>query len=46
VGYYTACIIGRVEPHEGMRPIVGYMIALIVGLLVIAFVPWFSIGFL
>ena len=29
-----------------MRPIVGYILALLVGLVVIILVPWFSIGFL
>ena len=46
VGYYAACAVGRVDPSEGMRPIVGYMIALLVGLAVVAAVPWISIGFL
>jgi tripartite ATP-independent transporter DctM subunit len=46
VGYYAACTIGRVNPDEGMRPIVGYVLALLVGLIVVAAVPWISIGFL
>jgi tripartite ATP-independent transporter DctM subunit len=46
VGYYAACAIGRVNPDEGMRPIVGYVLALLVGLIVVAAVPWISIGFL
>jgi tripartite ATP-independent transporter DctM subunit len=46
VGYYAACAISRVHPDEGLRPIAGYIVALIVGLLVVAFVPWISIGFL
>ena len=46
VGYYAACAISRINPDEGMRPIVGYMLALIVGLIVVAAVPWISIGFL
>ena len=46
VGYYAACAIGRVNPDEGIRPIMGYMAALFVGLLVVALVPWISIGFL
>jgi TRAP-type C4-dicarboxylate transport system permease large subunit len=46
VGYYAACAISRVHPDEGLKPIVGYMIALTVGLLIVAFVPWISIGFL
>jgi tripartite ATP-independent transporter DctM subunit len=46
VGYYTACAIGRVNPDEGMKPIWGYMFALLIGLILIAAVPSFSIGFL
>lgn len=46
VGYYAACAIGRVSPDEGMRPIVGYLAALAVGLVVVAAVPWISVGFL
>ena len=46
VGYYAACAIGRIDPSEGMRPIVGYVPALIVGLVIVAAVPWMSIGFL
>jgi tripartite ATP-independent transporter DctM subunit len=46
VGYYAACAIGRTNPNEGIRPIVGYMIALAIGLIVVAAVPWISIGFL
>jgi tripartite ATP-independent transporter DctM subunit len=46
VGYYTACAIGRVNPDEGMRPIMGYLLALLIGVIVIAAVPWFSIGLL
>ena len=44
VGYYAACAIARVEPHEGMRPIWGYMLALLIGTAVVAAVPWISIG--
>jgi tripartite ATP-independent transporter DctM subunit len=46
VGYYAACAIGRVNPDEGMRPIWPYLLALLLGLLVVAAVPWLSIGFL
>ena len=46
VGYYAACAIGRVPPDEGIRPIVGYMVALFIGTVIVAAVPWFSIGFL
>jgi tripartite ATP-independent transporter DctM subunit len=46
VGYYAACVIGRVEPVAGMRPILGYMLALMIGTIIVAAVPWISIGFL
>ena len=46
VGYYAACAVGRVDPSEGMKPIIGYVIALLVGLVVVAAFPWISIGFL
>ena len=46
VGYYAACAIGRVEPVAGMRPILGYMLALAIGTIIVAAVPWISIGFL
>jgi tripartite ATP-independent transporter DctM subunit len=46
VGYYAACAVGRVDPAEGIKPILGYMLALLIGLIVVAAVPWISIGFL
>ncbi len=46
VGYYGACAISKVNPDEGLKYIWGYMLALLVGLIVVAFVPWISIGFL
>ncbi len=46
VGYYAACAISRIHPDAGMRPIVGYIAALVVGLAVVIAVPWISIGFL
>lgn len=46
VGYYTACAIGNVDPDQGIRPIWGYMLALFIGLVLVAAFPWLSIGFL
>ncbi|MCZ8390191.1 TRAP transporter large permease subunit [Achromobacter xylosoxidans] len=46
VGYYGACAISRVDPDEGIRPIWGYIAALLVGLVIVAVFPWISIGFL
>lgn len=46
VGYYGACAIGKVNPSEGMRYIWGYVVALFVGLMLVTFIPWISIGFI
>jgi len=46
VGYYAACAISRIHPDEGIKPMVGYMLALLVGTIIIAAVPWISIGLL
>ena len=46
LGYYAACTIGRVHPDVAVRRIWPYLGALLVGLLIVAFVPWFSIGLL
>jgi tripartite ATP-independent transporter DctM subunit len=46
VGYYAACAISRIQPDQGMKPIIAYIVALAVGLIVVAAVPWISIGFL
>jgi len=46
VGYYAACAISRIHPNEGMKPIVGYMIALFIGTVLVAAIPWISVGFI
>lgn len=46
VGYYAACAISGVSPDEGMRPILPYLAALFVGLVIVAAFPWLSTGFL
>jgi tripartite ATP-independent transporter DctM subunit len=46
LGYYAACSIGQVDPSAGLKRIWSYLAALVVGLLVVAFVPWISTGFL
>jgi tripartite ATP-independent transporter DctM subunit len=46
VGYYVACAIGRCHPDDGMRHIWRYLAALMVGLAIVAAIPWISIGFL
>ena len=42
VGFYVACRIGSTSPDEVMGAIWPYIAALLVGLIAIAAVPWFS----
>jgi len=46
VGYYGACAISKIHPDEGLKHIGGYMVALLVGLVIVAAIPWISVGFL
>ena len=46
VGYYGACAISKIHPDEGLPHIGGYILALLAGLIVVAAIPWISIGFL
>lgn len=46
VGYYSACAIAGINPDEGMRPILGYIGMMLIGLAIVIAVPWVSIGFL
>ncbi len=46
VGFYAACAIGKVDADLALHKIWPYLGALLVALLVIAFVPWVSIGLL
>ena len=46
LGYYAACTIGRAHPDVAVRRIWPYLGVLLLGLLVVAFVPWFSTGLL
>jgi TRAP-type C4-dicarboxylate transport system permease large subunit len=46
VGYYAACAVSRIHPNEGLKPMVPYVTALLLGIAVIAAVPWISVGFL
>lgn len=42
VGFYVACRIGGAQPEQVMRPIWSYLAALLVGVVIIALVPWIS----
>ena len=46
VGFYAACAIGRVAPDKAFNRVWPHLAALLVALIVIAAVPWISIGFL
>ncbi len=46
VGFYIACKIGNVSPDEAMGAIWPYIGAMVLGLLAIAAVPWFSTALL
>jgi TRAP-type C4-dicarboxylate transport system permease large subunit len=46
VGFYAACAIGRVSPDRVFSRVWGYLAALVAALLVVAAVPWLSVGFL
>jgi tripartite ATP-independent transporter DctM subunit len=39
VGYYTACVIARIDPALPLRAMVPYILALIVGLAIVAAIP-------
>jgi tripartite ATP-independent transporter DctM subunit len=46
VGFYAACAIGKTSPDGVGKKVWPYMLALLVALLLIAFIPWLSTGFL
>jgi tripartite ATP-independent transporter DctM subunit len=46
IGFFSACAIGKAEPENAFRPILPYLGVLLVALLVVAYVPWISLGFL
>jgi tripartite ATP-independent transporter DctM subunit len=46
IGFYLACKIGNVSPDEAIGAIWPYLVALIIGLLIIATVPGISTAFL
>jgi len=46
IGFFSACAIGRTNPNDSLWRIWPYIGALIVSLLIVAAIPWLSIGFL
>ena len=46
VGFYITCAIGRSDPNRTMRFLWPYLAILTLGVLIVAAVPWLSIGLL
>jgi len=46
VGFYAACAIGKVAPDQAIGRVWPHLGALFIALIVIAAIPWISIGFL
>ena len=46
IGYYSACAIGKADPEAAVVPILPYLGALVLALVIIALVPWISLVFL
>ena len=44
VGFYITCAIGGADPNRAMRYLWPYLAVLAVGVLIVAAVPWLSIG--
>jgi tripartite ATP-independent transporter DctM subunit len=46
VGFYQTCLIGKVSSDEAFGRIWPYMATLVVALILVAAIPWISLGFL
>ena len=46
VGFFSACAIGRTNPNDSIWRIWPYIGGLVVSLVIVAAIPWLSIGFL
>ena len=46
VGFYQTCLIGKVSSDEAFGRIWPYMAVLLLALIIVAAVPWLSVGFL
>ena len=46
VGFYQTCLISRASSDEALGRIWPYMITLVIALILVAAVPWFTVGFL
>lgn len=43
VGFFIACGLGQVNVEQAARDYVPYLVVLLIGLLIVAFVPWLSL---
>jgi tripartite ATP-independent transporter DctM subunit len=43
VGFYVACAIMRTDIEAASRAMIPYLVVLIAGLMIVAFVPWFTV---
>lgn len=46
IGFYITCAIGGADPDRAMPHIWAYLAVLLVGVVIVAAVPWLSVGFL
>ena len=46
VGFYQSCLIGRTSSDQALGRIWPYMLSQVAALIVVAAVPWISVGFL
>src|SRR5258708_7091282 len=44
VGFYVCCAIMRCDIDEASRAMVPYVIVVLIGLIIVAFVPWFALA--
>ncbi|MBV8600398.1 MAG: TRAP transporter large permease subunit, partial [Candidatus Eremiobacteraeota bacterium] len=44
VGFYVCCAIQRTSVEEAARAMIPYLVVLVVGLLIVTFVPWFTLS--
>ena len=44
VGFYVCCAIMRCDIEEASRAMLPYMIVVVIGLVIVAFVPWFALA--
>ena len=46
IGFYITCAIGGADPDKAIRHIWTYLAVLLIGVIVVAAIPWLSVGFL